>query len=254
MSRKRPYENDAELVTATATRCRSQGSGITRIGLLGCGAIGSWVVKALEEAPMAQYLQIAAVLVKRERVASDDGSGVGTGGTTARHSYLVTTSADAFFAADWDVCVECAGQEAVRLYGERCLHAARRLLVTSIGALTDDALYDKLQAAAVKGGTQLMLASGAMPAVDWMQSCALGSKGTDGAPTRAKFVQLKPPGSWIGTPAADKFNLADLPPGRTVLFEGTAREAASAYPRNSNVSAMLALLGDLTPQHAPQKP
>jgi len=32
-----------------------------------------------------------------------------------------TTDPDAFFAAPWAVCVEAAGQDAVRAYGERCL-------------------------------------------------------------------------------------------------------------------------------------
>ena len=47
----------------------------------------------------------------------------------------------------------------------RCLRAGRDFLITSIGALTDDGYYAELVEAATAGGSQLMLASGAMLAV-----------------------------------------------------------------------------------------
>jgi aspartate dehydrogenase len=61
-----------------------------------------------------------------------------------------------------------------------------------------------------------MLASGAMPAVDWMSGASLA-----GAPA-ATMTMSKPPRSWAGTPAEEEFDLAAIA-SRTVLFDGTAR-------------------------------
>ena len=53
------------------------------------------------------------------------------------------------------------------------------------------------------------------------------------------MTMSKPPRSWLQTSAADEFKLEKLAE-RTVIFEGSAREAAAKYPKNSNVAAALA--------------
>jgi aspartate dehydrogenase len=148
-----------------------------------------------------------------------------------------TTDPDKFFStdSDWDLCVEAAGQPAVRQYGRRCLEMGRDLMITSIGSLTDDVLYENLSATAEESGARLILCTGSMPALDWMGSAAL----TDCSEVRV--TQIKPPKAWIGTPAEkDHPDLLAMEEPR-VLFEGSSRDAASAYPKNANVAAMLAL-------------
>ena len=60
-------------------------------------------------------------------------------------SVQLTTDAEAFFAQGCQLVVEAAGQECVRIYGERILKGGMNLLVTSIGALTDDTLFEQLR-------------------------------------------------------------------------------------------------------------
>ena len=77
-----------------------------------------------------------------------------------------------------------------------------------------------------------------MPGLDWLQAASFEADSV--AKTSCRVTQLKPPGSWKGTPASEEFDLDNLKE-YTVLFEGPAREASSLYPKNANVATMLAL-------------
>lgn len=92
---------------------------------------------------------VAAVLVRSARPAEPLPNEL----LSDQNAVVFTTDPDAFFAADWDFCVEAAGQPAVRAYAARCLGNGRDFLATSIGALTDDGLYAALIATAEEAGT-----------------------------------------------------------------------------------------------------
>ena len=149
-----------------------------RLGLLGYGAINRRVAQGICEG-LGGRAVVTAAIVQRERERPPELSA----------EAVWTAESDAFHAAPWDVCIEGAGQPSVRQHACRTLVSGRDFLVTSIGALTDDALYAELQSAADRHGSQLLLASGAMPAVDWMSGAALA-----GDP-RATMTMTKPPTS-----------------------------------------------------------
>lgn len=198
-----------------------------RVGLIGYGAIGNYVAQKLTDGTTLPHAQLTAVLVKRKRDEIPP--------ELKKVGALLTTDPDAFFEADWDIAVEAAGQDAVRDYGLQCLGDLRRdFLITSIGALCDDALHDRLLSAAQTSGAQLLLAAGAMPAMDWMSSAALEQVDS------VTITQTKRPEGWKGTPAEAVVDLDTLE-ALTVLFEGSARQAATLYPKNANVAAALAL-------------
>lgn len=198
---------------------------MTRIGLIGWGGIGRTVAAAFERAGRADAL--AGVLVRRGRAAAPSG---GAGGP------VLVESLDGLLAAGVEVVAEVAGQQAVAEHGEAVLEAGRDLMVVSIGALADEALYGRLRAAAARRGRRILLPAGAVGGIDVLS--AMRVSGLESVTYRSR----KPPAAWKGTPAeagADLDALAEP----LVLYRGNAREAALAFPRNANVAATVALAG-----------
>jgi aspartate dehydrogenase len=60
--------------------------------------------------------------------------------------------------------------------------------------------------------------------------------------TSVRYRSRKPPLAWRGSPAEHLVDLGKLSE-RTVLYAGTAGEAALLYPQNANVAAAVALAG-----------
>jgi len=139
-------------------------------------------------------------------------------------------------AAKPDLVVECATHEAVRETVPALLAAGIDVVIVSIGALGDPATVAKLEDAARRGGARPTAVSGAIGGLDVLRSAALA--GLDSV----TYVGRKPPAAWTGTPAESILDLATLAEA-TVFYEGNAVEAARDYPKNTNVTAAVALAG-----------
>ncbi|MEO9823249.1 MAG: aspartate dehydrogenase [Paracoccaceae bacterium] len=189
-----------------------------KIGLIGNGAIANYVCKTLDQ----QSHSIDAILVRAERVTENPKLYVGS----------VANLPD-----DLDLVVDCAGHSALIAHGPAVLRRGFDLVTVSLGALADVDTQDALQAAATEGRAKLHLASGAIGALDCLQAAAIGRLDA------VTYVGRKPPAGWQGSPAADKIDLDALTVGAQVHFEGTARAAAIAYPKNANVAAAVAIAG-----------
>ena len=120
-----------------------------RLGLIGYGAIGKHVESALKGGQI-ENIDLVAALVRRPRDAAS----------------LLTHQPERFFAHKFDAVAECAGHDAVRVYGVRSLEGGADLLVTSVGAFTDDALFERVLAAAKANGRRLILPSAGIGALD----------------------------------------------------------------------------------------
>jgi aspartate dehydrogenase len=158
------------------------------IALIGLGAIGSWIQDKLDPKP---------VIVRR--------------GDTLPVVDLV---------------VEVAGHGALAQYGVAALEQGSDLVIASIGALADEALWTSLQRAATR--SRILLPAGAVAGIDALAAARLG--GLD----KVRYSSRKPPASLSDTLPADR---------ETVVFEGNARDAALQFPKNANVAATIALAG-----------
>jgi len=148
----------------------------------------------------------------------------------------VVTDAASLIARRPDLVVECAGHQAVADHATAVLRAGVETVVVSVGALADDALHGALVQAALAGKSRFTLPAGAIGGVDILS--ALRPSGIQSV----IYSGRKPPLAWAGTPAESLVDLAALTT-ETVIFEGSARDAATLYPKNANVAATLALAG-----------
>ena len=134
-----------------------------------------------------------------------------------------------------DLVIEAAGQAAVREYALPCLQAGLTFMAASVGALADDALRSALTQAAVKGRGKLILPSGAVASLDYIQAVRRLPS------TVVTYESRKPPSAWNDELAKRGLPLSPTDP--IVLFEGDAGEAATLFPQNLNVAATLAMAG-----------
>jgi aspartate dehydrogenase len=189
-----------------------------RLGLIGYGAIGKHVEAALGAGSL-ENIELVSVLVKRPRTES-----------------LLTHEPERFFAHRFDAIAECAGHEAVRAHGVRTLEGGADLLVTSVGAFTDTALFERMLAAAKANGRRLILPSAGIGALDILSSAAVG--GLDSVTVTVR----KDPSAWKGTVAETLVDLDALTEPK-VVFDGPVRDGARLYPQNVNISAAAAIAG-----------
>ena len=190
-----------------------------RLALIGYGAIAQSLLDLLPQGLAPEVV----VLVRRLPDAPRPGC-------------RFVTEAAALVAAAPDLVVECAGHGAVAAYGEQVLAAGIDLVPASVGALASADLHARLRAAAQVAGARLILPSGAIGGLDLL--AALSVQGT----VEVSYEGTKPPAAWRGTPAEASVDLATLTAPHLV-YDGTAREAARLFPKNSNVVAALALAG-----------
>lgn len=189
-----------------------------KIGLIGNGAIASYVQRALEHRPHS----VDAILVRQARVAENPNVNVGSVQD---------------FPDNLDLVIDCAGHAALAAHGPAVLARGIDMITVSLGALADETVLQSLEGAAREGNAKLHLASGAIGALDGLQAARIGQL------AQVTYVGRKPPAGWRGSPAEQTIDLDALTSGAKTHFEGTAREAALAYPKNANVAAAVALAG-----------
>lgn len=196
-----------------------------RFALIGCGAIGT----ALLELVQADAdLQAAAIVVPPHGM----GQARSVAGRLAPNARV--TQSVPFLGVD--LIVEAGGHSAIEQHVLPALQRGVPAIVASVGALSAHGLPEQLEAAARDGGTQVQLIAGAIGAIDALAAARIGGLET------VRYTGRKPPLAWRGTPAEQGRELKTLT-AETVIFEGSAREAAHLYPKNANVAATVSLAG-----------
>lgn len=194
-----------------------------RVALIGCGAIGTALLELVRG---EAGLTVTAIVVPREFA----------GGAREVADRLAPAAAvvEAVPTHDVDLVVEAAGHGAIEQHVLPALRRGVPAIVASVGALSTDDLAGRIDEAARAGKTQVQLIAGAIGGIDALAAARLGGLDV------VRYTGRKPPLAWTGTPAETGRDLGSLT-AATVIFEGTAREAASQFPKNANVAATVAL-------------
>ena len=192
-----------------------------RIAIIGYGAIAREVLTTLQNTAFVEHLAIL------HRTLPD-------GHELQKVDHF--NNLDEFCNWKPDLVIEAAGHDAVRNYVSILLENGFPVLVSSVGALHDDQLFENLLAKAEQGQTRLLLPSGAIGALDYVRACRFT------ADQHIVYESRKPVQAWQNELVERGYEIKTLHEP-VVLFEGMAREAARLYPANLNVAATLALAG-----------
>ncbi|MEH7451742.1 aspartate dehydrogenase [Gottfriedia acidiceleris] len=190
-----------------------------KLGLIGCGNIGQFLLQAINKDGMLPGGKIVSIYTRCEE------SGVQLAKEFETENYQ---SVDALLLSDVDLVIEAATVEAAKEYAIKVLEGGKDLLLSSIGVMADSTFEEEIREVCTRKGVNVFLPSGAIGGLDILKSAkAVGGLDTVSITTR------KPPGA-LSKEALDK---------ETILFEGSAAEAIKLYPRNINVAIVLSLAG-----------
>ncbi|MEK6602578.1 MAG: aspartate dehydrogenase [Candidatus Binatota bacterium] len=197
---------------------------IRTIGIVGCGAIGRALLKAVEAGKLA--VSVAGVTSRTEKSARAFLSTLRDPPPYLDRAHLIANS---------DLIIEAAGGAVVPGLAGEVFAAGKDLMVISVGALLD---HPEIIGKSRESGCRLLVPSGAIAGLDGIKSACAGQV------SHVTITTRKPPEGLEGAPylVEHKISLAGLSEEREV-FSGTAREACRGFPANVNVSAAVSLAG-----------
>ncbi len=199
-----------------------------RIGVIGCGTIGSGICMAIDKGLVKA--QLTAIFDRKVEDAEKL--------REKCQNSMPALMEPAEMAKHIDLMVECASQEAVYDVVPLALSLGCDVMIMSIGALADDKLLHKIEDLALTNDCRIYLPSGAIAGLDGLRSASMEDIYSVTLTTR------KPPRGFAGAPFVLK-NKIDLDSITypTLLFKGPASQAVKEFPANVNVAATLSVAG-----------
>ena len=201
---------------------------LKRIGLLGCGAIGTQIALAIDSGKIPAKLT-HVYDISKER-ASSLVSKLNTKPEITQNAALLASS-------PVDLIVEAASQNAVRDNALTILQNRKDLMIMSVGALLDESIFDVILEGCKDFKKQVYLPSGAIAGLDAiksvkdeLESLTLVTTKNPKSLKDAKFFETS------------DINLDKIKES-TTIFEGNAEDAVKLFPANINVAALLSLTG-----------
>ena len=200
-----------------------------KIGILGVGAIGRTIATALDQ--KSGQNQIDAELV----ALSDQDRARAEALSSELSSHPAVLSIEEMIERS-ELAVEAAGQAAMPDFVPMALGRGRDVLILSVGGLLGRAEWFRQ---AEESGCRIYVPSGAIAGLDGIKSASVGRIDSAELTSRKPIAALK--GSKY---VVDRGLQLDSFKEDTVIFEGSAEEAARAFPATSNVAASLRLAVD----------
>ena len=199
-----------------------------RIGLLGCGSIGTQIALAIDSG------KIDAILTHVYDASKESSKNLVE---KLKNKPLIVENSHLLSLNAVDIVVEAASQDAVRDVGLSVLQNKKDLMIMSVGALLDESIFEILSDACKDFKKKIYLPSGAIAGLD-------GIKSVKNELESLSITTTKHPRSLKGAKFFETSDInLDSIESRTIIFQGTAQEAVSLFPANINVAALLSLSG-----------
>jgi len=196
-----------------------------KVGIIGCGAIGTEIAKACQER-LKDKIELIGICDIDAKKASNLNNNLKKKVPIFEVDELIRRAS---------LVVEAASASVSGGIIEKVVKNKKSCLVMSVGGLLGK---EGLLKRAAKAGVKIYLPSGAICGIDGLKSANVG------AIDRVTLTTRKPLRALEGAPYLVENNI-DLSSVKheTVIFEGSAKEAIRGFPQNVNVSAILSLAG-----------
>lgn len=196
------------------------------VAVVGCGAIGSLVAKAIDEGIVTARLEYLFDLDRNRAKNLLD--------SLSRQKPRIASRIDEILSdPKVDIVVESASQQAVKEYLHPILKSGKSVLVLSVGALLDPPLKKLYE----EHRDKIHIPAGAIAGLDAVEALTLAGIDKIELTTRKHPKQLA---------YSRYFKKRGLSPENIteplVVFEGSAEEAVRVFPRSLNIAATLKLL------------
>ena len=199
-----------------------------RLALVGCGYLGTVIAQAWKDGFLEDYDLVGAVsrtMESAEKIA------VLTGCKDCR-------AIDERLALKPDFVAEAANPRTVKEIGKKVLSQGANLVVLSMGAFSDNGLFEELKETAAREGTKLYLSSGVIGGFDALRTLSLMSMAKN-QPAVSGISTRKGPDSLRGTPIFAESLMTETE--EREVFSGNASEAIALFPTKVNVAVATAL-------------
>lgn len=204
------------------------GSVLKRIGLLGCGAIGTQIALAINSGQV--QAELTHIYDYDESKAESLVARLDKKPTIVENPHLLSSN-------NVDLVVEAASQEAIKNHALSIIQNRKDMMIMSVGALLDESVFDVLFDACHEFKKRIYLPSGAIAGLDAIKSVKSELESVT-------LVTTKNPKALAGAKFFETKNMdVNSIKEKTTIFEGAAKEAVTLFPANINVAALLSLAG-----------
>ncbi len=213
---------------------------LLKIGIVGCGAIGSSLAKAIvsDFSKDAQLLSLYDIDVEKAynlSMALAIGSQTMVSRPIKFNKKLVALNLEGLINRV-DLVIEATKADTVFDIAKRVLSLSKDIMIMSVGGIIQH--YQELKVLTEEKKAHIFIPSGAICGIDAVKAAAIGKI------NKVILTTKKPPKAFLGVPyiLKKKIRLDNI--GKdTVIFEGNALQAIGAFPQNINVAATLSIAG-----------
>lgn len=202
---------------------------VLKVGIVGCGAIGTSLVKAITKDFKNKIILTALYDIDKSKsenlslsVTKDKSLSVNSLSSLIKKVNLV---------------VEAASAKASFNVAQESLRKKRNVMIMSVGGIAYN--ITKLEELAEKNNVKLYVPSGAICGIDALKAASFSQL------NKVTLITRKSPNAFKGVKYVEdkKIDLDNMPEEEKILFEGTAAQAIIHFPQNINVAAVLSLAG-----------